>query len=230
MPAATWTTKFRSETPAKQEDFMADKLQVKVIPDNTPDMTNEQGGQAALDPFNPENLRIDLNISEGVGVKKAIITIPVRKPNGQEYIRVHTGPAYRLPVALIELRDDREIYLVTSSVAAQIQGEYFLATMFTCINRAGVLSLWPVRLPGSDGRQLDWHRSAAQAAEMAMTRWVRIKSNMNLRAYEVYEASATIPDPVWPDLLYKQMLEIAFKDRLVNSLDHPVLKQLRGEA
>jgi hypothetical protein len=212
---------------------MAEKP-LKMMPDNTPDMTaNEQGGQAAqaaLDPFNPEALRIDLNIAEGIGVKKAIITVPVRKPNAQDFIRVHPDPAYRLPVAIIELRDERECYLVSPSVAAQIPGEYVFTTLFTCINRAGVLFLWPVRLPGTDGRQLDWHRSAAQAAEMAMARWVRIKSNMNLRAYEVYEAATTIPDPVWPELPYKQMLAIAFKDRLVNSLDHSILKQLRGEA
>jgi hypothetical protein len=208
---------------------MADPQVKVVLPDNIPDMTNEQGKQAALDPFNPEALRIDLNISEGIGVKRAIITIPVRKPSAQDFIRVHPDPAYRLPVAIIELRDDRETYLVSPSVAPQIPGEYVLTTLFTCLNRAGVLFLWPVRLPGTDGRQLDWHRSAAQAAEMAMTRWVRIKSNMNLRAYEVYEASANIPDPVWPDLLYGQMLAIAFKDRLINSVDHSILKQLRGE-
>jgi hypothetical protein len=102
--------------------------------------------------------------------------------------------------------------------------------MYACINRQGVIFLWPVRLPGSDGRQLEWHRSAAEAAEMAMKRWVRVKANMNLGAYEVFEASASIPDPAWPsDLTFDQMLAIAFKGRLVDSFDHPVLKRLRGE-
>jgi hypothetical protein len=101
--------------------------------------------------------------------------------------------------------------------------------MYACINRQGVVFLWPVRLPGADGRQLEWHRSAAEAAEMAMQRWVRVKANMSLGAYEVYEAAATIPDPVWPtDLTFMQMLTIAFKGRLVDNLGHPVLKRLRG--
>jgi hypothetical protein len=185
--------------------------------------------QAALDPFNPANLRIDLDISEGLGVKKAIITIPVRKPNGQDFVRVHPGPDYRLPVAVIELRDDRETFLVPPSIARGIPGECIMTTLYTCINRQGVVFLWPVRLPGSDGRQLEWHRSAAEAAEMAMKRWVRVKASMNLGAYEVYEASATIPEPAWPELTYQQMLAIAFKGRLVDSFDHSVLKRLRGE-
>jgi hypothetical protein len=65
---------------------------------------------------------------------------------------------------------------------------------------------------------------------MAMKRWVRVKANTNLGAYEVYEASSTIPDPEWPELSFSQMLTIAFKGRLVDSYSHPVLKRLRGEA
>jgi hypothetical protein len=191
--------------------------------------SDQASEQAALDPFNPANLRIDLDISEGIGVKKAIITIPVRKPNGQDFVRVHAGPDYRLPVAVIELRDDRETFLVPPSIARDIPGECIMTTLYTCINRQGVPFLWPVRLPGSDGRQLEWHRSAAEAAEMAMKRWVRVKANMSLGAYEVYEASATIPEPTWPELTYQQMLAIAFKGRLVDNFDHPVLKRLRGE-
>jgi hypothetical protein len=188
-----------------------------------------QASEPASNPFAPENLRIDLSFAEGVGVKKAIITVPVKKPSGQDFIRVHPSPDFRLAVAIIELRDDRESFLVPPSIARDIPGEYLTVTMHACINRQGVLFLWPVRLPGADGRQLEWHRSAAEAAEMAMKRWVRIRSNMSLGAYEVYEAAASIPEPAWPDLTFDQMLEIAFKGRLVDSFDHPVLKRLRGE-
>lgn len=192
------------------------------------DQPSEQA--ASLNPFAPERLRIDLDFSEGAGVKKAIITIPVRKPNKQDFVRVHPSAAFRLPVAIIQIEDDRETFLVLPEIARGIPGEYTTVTMYTCINRQGVVFLWPVRLPGSDGRQLEWHRSAALAAEAAMKHWVRVKSNMSLGAYEVFQASATIPEPTWPDdLTFEQMLTIAFKGRLVDSFDHPVLKRLRGE-
>ena len=203
---------------------MTEKPRLIVSPDDHP---SEQA--TVPNPFGPKRLRIDLNFSEGLGVKKAIITIPVRKPNNQDFIRVHPDEVYRLPAALIEIKDDRETFLVPPEIARDIPGEYFTATMFTCINRQGVVFLWPVRLPGTDGRQLEWHRSAAEAAEMAMRRWVRVKANMNLGAYEVFEASATIPEPVWPELTFEQMLPIAFKGRLIDSFSHPALKRLRGE-
>jgi hypothetical protein len=204
---------------------------LQAVPDNTPDMTNEQDKQVELNPFAPENLRIDLSIAEGVGVKKVVLTIPVRRPNPQDFIRVHKEADFRLAVAIIDLKDDRETFLVLPSIARDIPGEYTTVMMYTCINRAGVVFLWPVRLPGTDGRQLEWHRSAAEAAKMAVDSWVRIKANMSLGAYDVFEASSTIPDPTWPsDLTFEQMLRIAFKGRLVDSLNHPVLKRLRGES
>ena len=61
-----------------------------------------------------------------------------------------------------------------------------------------------------------------------MTCWTKIKANMDLRAYELFEAASTIPDPVWPDLTFEDICRIAFKDRLINDADHAVIKRLRG--
>ena len=64
---------------------------------------------------------------------------------------------------------------------------------------------------------------------MASKRWVRVASNMHLGAYDVYEATGSLPDPEWPSKTFEQLLEVAFKDRFVRDFDHPVLRQLRGE-
>jgi hypothetical protein len=103
-----------------------------------------------------------------------------------------------------------------------------MAIVFTAISRQGVLHLWPARLPTSDGKVNVWHSSAIEAAQLAMKRWVRVKANMGLGAYEIFEAASTIPDPEWPDLPLQELLRIAFKGRLVDRLDHAVIKRLRG--
>jgi hypothetical protein len=102
-------------------------------------------------------------------------------------------------------------------------------TLFTAINRQGVLSIWPVRLTGSDGRQMEWWRSAREAAELAIGKWVRIKANMSLGAFEIFEASGTIPEPEWPGLSFREILAIAFRDFLIDGPDHAVIKRLRGQ-
>jgi hypothetical protein len=43
--------------------------------------------------FDPSVLRLSQNFSEATGVKKLVTTVPVRKPNKQDFIRVHPDPA-----------------------------------------------------------------------------------------------------------------------------------------
>ena len=119
---------------------------------------------------------------------------------------MHPSPQYRETLAFIELKDDREIYIVNLAAVPELQTECFIATLFTAITRTGVLFMWPVRVPAADGRTNDWHASAATAAQHAMTRWIRVKANMSLRAYEIFEAESAIPDPVWPELSFERNL------------------------
>jgi hypothetical protein len=51
----------------------------------------------SANPFdNLSALRLDQSYADTVGVKKLLTTVPVRKPNRQEFVRVHRDPAYRL--------------------------------------------------------------------------------------------------------------------------------------
>lgn len=183
---------------------------------------------AAPDPFDLANLRLDQSFVESAGVKKLITTVPVRKPNPQDFVRVHPGAEYREPLAVIELKDDREFYLLPPPIARELPGEFVMVMLFTAINRQGVVHLWPVRLPASDGRINKWHLSAMEAAELAMKRWLRVKANMALGAYEMFEAAGTIPDPEWPPLSFQELVRIAFRHQYVDRLDHAVISRLRG--
>jgi hypothetical protein len=180
------------------------------------------------DEFDLKNLVLDQKFVETAGVKKLLTTVPVKKPGPQDFVRVHPHPDFRANVALLELKDDREIYLLTPAMAQELAGEFFMATLYTAINRQGVVFLWPVRLPAPDGRQLEWHRSSAAAAERGMKDWIRIRANMSLGAYEIDVAGITHSDPEWPPYSLEDLLRIAFRDRLVNRIDHPVVRRLRG--
>jgi hypothetical protein len=180
------------------------------------------------DPFDLAKLRVSQDFLETTNVKKLLTTVPIRKPGSQDFVRVNGNPAYRETLAFIELKEDREIYIANLAAVSDLQAECYIATLFTAISRTGVLFMWPVRVPATDGRSNDWHVSAAEAAQLAMTNWIRLKANMSLRAYEVFKAESAIPDPIWPDLSFEEICHIAFKDRLINSADHPVIKRLRG--
>ena len=180
------------------------------------------------DPYELSKLRVPQEFLETANVRKLITTIPARKPGPQDFVRVHSSPAYRDLMAFLELKDDRETYVVNLNEVPDLQPECFIATLFTAITRSGVLFVWPVRVPAADGRQNEWHVSQSTAAQMAMQNWIRMKANMSLRAYEIFVAESAIPDPIWPDLTFAQIYRIAFKDRLINDPSHPVIKRLRG--
>jgi hypothetical protein len=97
------------------------------------------------------------------------------------------------------------------------------------VSRQGVPFLWPIRLPGEDGKLDSWSQSAMDAAEAAKSSWVRITANMGLQGYEFLSATAQLAEPDWPDLGLGKVLEIAFRGKLIDSWDHVVLRRLRGE-
>jgi hypothetical protein len=183
------------------------------------------------DPFDPESLRLSADFGAGIGVKKVLLAVPVRKPDKGWFVRVHPDPAYRLPTAVIELKEDRETYLVDRGLWPDLVTESTFSprALFTAVNRNGAVFVWPVRLPGPDGKVDEWSRTALDAAELAVKGWVRVAANMSLGAYDVFQATGQLPEPDWPDVPLAELLRVAFRDRHIRSLDHPVLRRLRGE-
>ena len=193
---------------------------------------NVAGPQATPDPFDPANLRLSQSFVETAGVKKLLTTVPVRKPGSQDFVRVRPEPEYRENFPIIELKDEREEYIVVQGLVPVLTGEFVTKTLFTTVNRQGTVFFWPVRLPLPDGKNLDWWRSGREAAELAMESWIRVRANMNLGAYDIFKADDKenkIPDPQWPDLSFWDLIKIAFRDHLITSLDHPVIDRLRGK-
>lgn len=205
-------------------------MMTKTDPNTMPDMQRTTEQQASTpDPFNPTNLRLSQSFVETSGVKKLLTTVPVRKPSPQDFVRVHPDPAYRENFPIIELKDEREEYIVVAELVPALVGEFVTKTLFTAINRQGTVFFWPVRLPSPDGKNLDWWRSSREAAELAMKSWIRVRANMNLGAYDIFQAESVIADPEWPQLAFWELIKIAFRDHLVDRIDHPVIKRLRGQ-
>lgn len=181
-------------------------------------------------PFDPAALRIDPAMGTELGVKKALLHLSVRKPNRQEYFRTHPDPEYRLNLAILELKEEREIYAVIPEIAAAMPGETRAVELRLCINRANSLFLWHVPLPTPDGRENAWHKTAREIAVLAENQWVRMAANMGSGYYDVFIAPPGLSDPIWPEQSLSELLRIAFGGgRLIDDASHPVLKRLRGQ-
>jgi hypothetical protein len=206
-------------------------------------VTHPEGGNPMTDnPTNgstavPPAKTIDFNairsrdFADPADVTTLVTRVPVRRPNGHTFVRVHPGPDYRFPVDLIELPDEEETYLIYSNeVAAALDEVRKPCMLYTAITRQGTVFLWPVKLPRGTKKVVTWHTSATAAAERAMKDWVRINADMELGAYKITVARGAIPDPEWPNLTFEELLRIAFRDRLVDSLTHPLVRRYLGDA
>jgi hypothetical protein len=183
------------------------------------------------DPFDVNRLKLPQDFAAGLGVEKALLTVPVKKPAREWFVKVHPDPAFRVETAVLELKEDsHEIYLVAPELWPSLATESTFSprTLFTTQNTQGVTFLWPVKLPGTDSRMDNWSRSSMEAAIMAIDKWVRLQANLSLGAYEVTIAK-TEKEPAWPNKSFQELIRIAFKDRMIDDPFHPVLRQLRGE-
>jgi hypothetical protein len=203
-------------------------LEPKVLPAAPILAADGNGTPPPDDPFDPKRLRLSQDFAAELGVKKILLTVPAKKPDKQSFFRIHPDSAFCLQTALMELKEDRETYLVDPSLRADLSAEIVPKVLFTAITKQGVLFLLPVRLPGNDGRLDEWNRSLMEAVERAKRKWIRISANMHLGAYEIFEATANLPEPEWPQISFQETLRLAFKDRFINTPDHPVIRKLRG--
>lgn len=189
---------------------------------------------AGLPPSNPfanlNDLRLGPNFQDDIAVQRVLTTVPVGKPGRQDFVRVHPGEGYHLQTMALELKEDHEVYLVSPSMWGELAGEIWPVILYLVANRAGIARIWPIKLPGPDGKDNPWHQSAREAAALAMRRWTRISANMSLGAYEVHVATGELSEPKWPTETFSEILKVAFKDRYIDGPDHLVVKRLRGEA
>ena len=200
--------------------------------DETTATDNPPTVDADHDPFDLERLRLSQDFVASANVRKVLTTVPVRKPAKEWFVRTHPSEEYRFPTHVVELKDDGEIYLVGPDLWDELSGESTFGprALVTTISSQGVLFLWSIRLPGPDGKIDSWNASAMEASHIARETWVRVQSNRPLGAYEVRQALGDIPEPDWSIPPFRDLLQIAFRDRIIDSVDHPVLRRLRGEA
>ncbi len=188
------------------------------------------GRNEGMDPFSDlSKLRVSQDFAAAAGTEKIITKIPVGKPHKQWWSRVRPESDFRIETVILEIKEKNEIYLVAPELWSLLADETTRAAIFTGINRQGVLFLWPVKLPGADGRHNPWHLSSLAAATTAQDCWIRMTANQPAGAYDIVKSVAKLDDPKWPNVCFNELLRTAFAGRYIDSLEHPVLKELRGE-
>jgi hypothetical protein len=183
-----------------------------------------------INPFDPARLRLPQ--ASPFGVREVLLQTSARveKPNGKTFVRVNPDPAHQLTTLMIAAPGQRKtLHLLHPDVVPDLAADAQPYRLLTATDTEGQLFIWPCRWVAlDDDGASTWHTSALEAANLAMTNWVRVISNMSISAYYTQTPEAKFPEPVWPKRPFAEFLEMAFRRNFIDSLDHPVAKKLRG--
>lgn len=161
--------------------------------------------------------------------QKVITRVPVSKPGKQQFVRISTDPEHTLDCAILTLEGDDPPYLLSPSIASLVAQDLKIVCLRLTIDRQGNVSLWPVPPIPDDGAENTWNSTQRQVAAMAETQWIRLSSNRAVGCYEAVVAQGDIPEPIWPDLSFEEILSIAFgSTHVIEDRNHPALQRLWG--
>jgi hypothetical protein len=194
------------------------------------DDTNATGHAEELaDPFDPAALRISGEAE--ISTERVLTAVPVRKPKRDEFFRVRAGEDYTMDALVVERDDDldREVYVVTPGCADAVLEVARRVRLFTCISKRGTVFLWPCKLPveSSSGRR--YAETALKIAQHAESQWVRMWGDRSLGGYTMVKAKGNLDEPKWPDKTFRDLLRVAFENRIIDRPDHPVIRELNGD-
>jgi len=174
------------------------------------------------------SLRLPTDYGATLGVHKLLTTVPVGKPKNSNFFRIHPDVSMTFAAMTLEHGKTKETYVVYPSVSLAVSELVRRVVLHAAIDRQNNIFLMPVQLPNEDGTRNPWHESLAQAVECAKTKWIRISANQNIQGYNIFAADADLPEPDWSDYSIDKLIEVAFRGKIINNIDHPVIQALLG--
>ncbi|MEA3188529.1 MAG: hypothetical protein QOD99_2359 [Chthoniobacter sp.] len=191
------------------------------------DSTEGELPRGNFSSFDLGKFRVPQDLSDA-HAQPIITTVRVGKPPKGAFFRVHPEPEFRLEVGVIEQGiGGSETYLIAGELYEELVSEPTFSSriLVTAVTRNGTPFMWPLRANADNS----WTRSAHDAVQVAVEKWIRLRSNHEAGAYEVMAAINQTAAPTWPAMNFAKLVELAFRGRIIDSPDHPVLRALRGE-
>src|SRR5438876_1172874 len=100
-----------------------------------------------------DRLRLSQDYATLAGTKPIITTVAVRKPTRHEFVRVRSGSEWRFDAGTFTDKENRETFLVDPALWPAMPGEISPTALLVTISRSSAVPfLWPIPLPGPEGR------------------------------------------------------------------------------
>lgn len=169
-----------------------------------------------------DDIKVSGDAIDGIKAAQVITSLPVGKPPRSAFFRTHPDAAFWIPLAILDLEETRETFLVLPSAMIHTMGLARPCQIVPYITLTGHVGLWPIKM-GANA----WNDSARDAAARAKDNWVRLATGQG--QYDIFVAQGELPSPTWPNLTAQEYLKAGFKHRLIRDNTHEVVRKLAGE-
>ena len=209
---------------------MDEESENKLEPTPCVELAQELEIAGTTDEIDLALIALPQDFSELVELKTETVAVPLHRPGKQTWFAPHPDAKQWITVAIIEDEGDHKAnYVLDPAIAATLpQGEWAKKVLVPCMTRQGAMFLWPIRRAPPDKKLDPWNQSALVITTSCGDQWIRVSANQEVHAYEAIKPISPLPPPIWPGDL-KAIYQKAFAGIVIRNLDHPLLKQLRGE-
>ena len=185
---------------------------------------------APVDPFDPMNLGISTDYAAAINAKASTKPFELRAPNDQEFFRTSPRENHHLVVGSIADKQDMgKVYIVSGVLLEEVKLKFPKAVravelVLTQI-LVGASLVWPV--PLAEDRGGKWNSTQRAACAQGKTRWTNKTSGRGEYDILPVDNPKVVDWDSFPP--FRDILRQAASERLIDSLEHPLLKKLRGE-
>jgi hypothetical protein len=159
-------------------------------------------------------------------------TLPLKptfgKMNKHRFCRVHPGAEFKFRCLLVDDKENGETYLAAPNMAGHLGSLATPKTIRLAVDNSGVPKLIAEPDVDPSGRRNLWQSSYKEAIKQAETDWVRVEANMQAGQYEITKSTNDLGDPRWPKQSMEELINDAFSGRIIDSPDHPYIRQIQG--
>jgi hypothetical protein len=172
--------------------------------------------------------RCEQNYADHIKTRRKAVTVPIHNPDKQAWIFIHPDPAWHVVRPLLVDKINRRTYVVMPQLEPEVADDLKMKKLVTYATRQGSINLWPISMPDEFGFLDSWSESAQLIVAESSGQWIRVKPDRAEGTYYTMEMATNVnaPVPKWPES-FSWVFNTAFKNRLIERLDHPILRALR---
>jgi hypothetical protein len=204
------------------------------MPEGAADMTKEnvvpmpkleQEANSPANPFaNLDALRNPQDYEEFMR-GEAVTGFAVRTLKEAMYLRVRPGSEYSLINQYAVISKKSGTYFVYPQFREALGPLPRRCNLHVAVDGHGQYFLLLVKQPNPGQEDNEWYRTARLVAAAATECWVKVTKLSGDAGWNYVPLAHPVFEPTWPDEPFSDLLAAAFPERVVDSLNHDLIKE-----